>query len=414
MRSSGVISVAGPLSAVTAGFVTVLVGFTSSAAVVFQAARAAGASDAEITSWILALGIGMGVTCIGLSLRYRSPVVTAWSTPGAALLATSLSGVPMSEAIGAFLFSAALVTLCGVTGWFERVMDRVPVPLASALLAGVLVRFGMNTFALMHGHFGIVFPMFAVYLLCKRLLPRYAIVLALATGVVAAAVSGQMRTGALHWSLARPVFVAPSFSWQTLVSVGIPLFVVTMASQNIPGVAAIRGAGYSTPVSPLISWTGAVTLVLAPFGCFSLNLAAITAAICMGEDVHEDPGRRYWASVAAGVFYLLIGVSGATIVALLAAFPMALVVGIAGLGLLGTIAGSLTSAMGEESLREPALITFLTTASGVTLLGIGSALWGLLFGALALAATKPLSRGVSRTVRGNGAGNATSQRAGGA
>ncbi len=370
-------------SCLTAGFVAVLVGITSSAVIIFQAAAAAGATPAEISSWMGALGIGMGLTCIGLSLRYRAPVITAWSTPGAALLVTSLAGIPMSEAIGAFVFSAALITLCGVTGWFERAMDKIPLSIAAAMLAGILVRFGMDVFVAMKLQFALVFVMFAVYLLCKRLLPRYAIIVVLAAGVILASTKGLLHFEKFHFAFATPVFTMPVFSWSTIIGVGIPLFVVTMASQNAPGVAVIRTSGYKTPISPLISWTGFVTFLLAPFGCFSINLAAITAAICMGKEAHEDPAKRYWAGIAAGFFYLLIGIFGATVGALFAAFPKELVLAIAGLALFGTIANGLTVAMSNERQREAALITFLVTASGVSLFGIGAAFWGLLAGALA-------------------------------
>ncbi|PUA20077.1 benzoate/H(+) symporter BenE family transporter [Glaciimonas sp. PCH181] len=371
-------------SSLAAGFVTVLVGITSSAVIIFQAAAAAGATPAEISSWMLALGIGMGVTCIGLSLRYKTPIVTAWSTPGAALLVTSLAGVSMSAAIGAFLFSAALITLFGVTGWFERVMDKIPLSIAAAMLAGILVRFGMNVFVAMQSQFWLVFAMFVVYLLCKRWIPRYAIILVLLVGVAVAATQGLLHFENFHLAVAKPVFTMPTFSWATLIGVGIPLFVVTMASQNAPGVAVLRASGYNTPISPLITWTGLTNLVLAPFGCFALNLAAITAAICTGKEAHEDPAKRYWAGVVAGVFYLLVGIFGATVGALFAAFPKELVFGIAGLALFGTIASGLTVAMSNDRQREAALITFLVTASGVSLLGIGAAFWGLLAGALAL------------------------------
>lgn len=386
-----------PASAVTAGLVTVLVGVTSSAAIVFTAARAAGATPRELGSWMFALGLGMAVTCVGLSLRYRAPVVTAWSTPGAAILAVSLHGMSMSKAVGAFLVSAALILVCGVTGWFERAMARIPVPLASALLAGVLVRFGTGLFATMHGGFTIVFPMFAAYLVCRRLLPRYAIMVALAVGVVAAATQGSIHLDALRLTIASPVLTRPAFSPRVVVSVALPLFVVTMASQNLPGVAVLRHDGYDdVPVSPLIGWTGAVNLLLAPLGCFGLNLAAITAAICTGEGAHPDPRRRYLASVWAGGFYLCVGVFGATVGSLLLAMPGALVLGIAGLGLLGTIAGSLTSALSDEPFREPAVVTFLATASGVTLLGVGSAFWGLVAGLLTLLVLRLGRRGTSQ------------------
>ena len=372
------------LPALSAGFVTVLVGYTSSAAIIFEAARSAGASQAMIASWLMALGIAMGITCIGLSLCYKVPVVTAWSTPGAALLITSLSGVSMPEAIGAFVFSAALIVLAGVTGWFEKALNRIPLPMAAAMLAGILVKFGINVFTAMQGELALVLAMFVTYLLAKRLLPRYAIVLVLLLGCVIAAKLGLLQLGEVTLTLAAPLWTTPQFTPGVLLGVGLPLFVVTMASQNIPGVATLHANGYRPPVSALMTGTGVVNLLLAPFGCFAVNLAAITAALCMGRDTHEDPARRYLASVAAGAFYLLLGLFGATVGALFAAFPKALVLAIAGLALFGTIAGGLATAMKDDAMREPALITFLITASGVSLAGIGSAFWGLVGGVLAL------------------------------
>ncbi|HYL19967.1 MAG TPA: benzoate/H(+) symporter BenE family transporter [Burkholderiales bacterium] len=379
-------------SAVIAGFVTVLVGFTSSAVIVFQAAHALGASPAEIASWMWALGLGMGLTCIGLSLRYRAPVVTAWSTPGAAMLITSAAGVGMPEAIGASLVCGALITLCGFTGWFERAISRIPISIASGMLAGVLLRFGLDVFVAMKTQFVMTFAMFVVYLIARRVLPRYAVVSALALGIALAATQGLLRVDGLRFELAHPVWTSPQFSVGALIGVALPLFAVTMASQNVPGVAVLRASGYSTPISPLIGWTGAATVVLAPFGGYALNLAAITAAICMGREAHEDPAKRYMAAVAAGFFYILIGLFGATVGAVFAAFPRELVLAIAGLALLGTIGNGLAAALSQEGQREPALITFLVTASGVSLAGIGSAFWGLVAGALAIA--------VLRTTRG--------------
>ncbi|MDC7710519.1 benzoate/H(+) symporter BenE family transporter [Vogesella indigofera] len=372
------------LPALSAGFVTVLVGYTSSAAIIFEAARSAGASQAMIASWLMALGIAMGITCIGLSLRYKVPVVTAWSTPGAALLITSLSGVSMAEAIGAFVFSAALIVLAGVTGWFEKALNRIPLPMAAAMLAGILVKFGINVFGAMQTNLALVLTMFVAYLLAKRLLPRYAIVLVLLLGCVIAANLGLLQLGEVTLTLATPLWTTPQFNPGVLLGVGLPLFMVTMASQNIPGVATLHANGYRPPISALMTGTGVVNLLLAPFGCFAVNLAAITAALCMGRDAHEDPARRYLASVAAGAFYLLLGIFGATVGALFAAFPKALVLAIAGLALFGTIAGGLATAMKDDTMREPALITFLITASGVSLAGIGSAFWGLVGGVLAL------------------------------
>jgi len=372
------------ISAVVAGFVTVLVGFTSSAVIVFQAANAVGAGPAQISSWMWALGLGMGITCIALSLRYRMPVVTAWSTPGAAMLVTGSAGVSLADATGAFLVSALMITIAGFSGWFERAINRIPVSIASGMLAGVLMRFGLEMFVVMKTQFVMAFSMFAVYLVMRRLVPRYAVICAFALGISIATAQGMLHTDAVHLELASPVWVTPSLSLSALIGVALPLFVVTMASQNVPGVAVIRASGYPIPISPVIGWTGVANLILAPFGGFAINLAAITAAICMGREAHEDAGRRYVASVSAGFFYILIGLFGATVGALFAAFPRELVVAIAGLALIGTIGNGLAAALLNERGREPALITFLVTASGVTPLGIGSAFWGLIAGALSL------------------------------
>ncbi|GMV28272.1 MAG: benzoate transporter [Rhodanobacteraceae bacterium] len=372
------------LPAVVAGFVTVLVGFTSSAAIVFQAAQAAGATPAQVASWMWALGLGMGLTCIVLSLRYRVPVVTAWSTPGAAMLATGAAGLGIEQATGAFVVSAVLITLAGFSGVFERLISRVPVAIASGMLAGVLLRFGLDAFGALETQFGLALPMIAAYVVLRRWQPRYAVVATLAIGIAIAAARGLLAWQAVQIEIARPVWVAPAFSVNAIVSVAIPLFLVTMASQNVPGVAVMRGSGYAVPISPVVGWTGAANLLLAPFGAFALNLAAITAAICMGREAHDDPARRYVAAVAAGVFYVVVGVFGATVAAVFAAFPKELVVVIAGLALLGTIGSGLAAALADEREREAALLTFLVTASGISLFGIKSAFWGLVAGTLAL------------------------------
>lgn len=374
-------------SAIVAGFITVLVGCASTAVIVFEAARASGAGPAEIASWIWALGVGCGVVGIILSLRYRQPIVAAWSTPGAALLATT-SGLSLSQATWAFIASGALMLLCGLTGWFERAMSRLPVALASGMLAGVLLRFGMDVFVAMGANFGLVGAMFAAYLLGRRLWPRYAVLGVLVAGVAVAALQGLLHLEAVQLQPAAPVWTAPAFSWDAMIGVALPLFVVTMASQNVPGVATLRACGYDAPVSPLVSWTGAATVILAPFGAYALNLAAITAAISAGPQAHEDPSRRYVAAVAAGVFYLVMGASAAMLGAILAAFPRELVIAVAGLALINTIGGGLAGAMREESDREPALVTFLVTASGTTLWGIGSAFWGLVAGGLTMLALR--------------------------
>ena len=374
------------LSSFTAGFVAVLVGFTSSVAIVFQAAQAFQATPAQITSWMWALGLGMGLCSAIPSLILKKPVMVAWSTPGAAVLATAglAGGFSMAEAVGAFIACAALITLAGATGWFERVMNRIPMALASALLAGVLARFGLQAFSAAQTALPLVVLMLASYVIARRLLPRYAVPVTLVAGVTLAAFKGQMAWSAVSFSLAVPVFTAPQFSVSALVSLALPLFVVTMASQNLPGVAVMRATGYDMPVSRLITMTGLATLVLAPFGAFALNFSAITAAICMGPEAHEDPGKRYTAAVSCGAIYTVLGLFGAVIAGLLTAFPKELVAVIAGLALLGSIGNGLAVAVKDESHREAALITFLVTLSGVVIAGIGSAFWGVVAGSLAL------------------------------
>lgn len=374
------------LSAATAGFVAVLVGFTSSVAIVFQAAQAFGATPELITSWMWALGLGMGLCSAIPSLILKKPVMVAWSTPGAAVLATAglAGGFTMAQAVGAFMACAALIVLSGATGWFERVMNRIPMAIASALLAGVLARFGLQAFAAAQTALPLVVLMLLAYLLGRRWLPRYAVPLTLLVAVATVVVNGQFNAGALTLEWAVPVFTAPEFTFSAFVSLALPLFIVTMASQNLPGVAAIRAAGYHMPISRIITMTGVATLALAPFGAFALNLSAITAAICMGEEAHADQGKRYTAAVACGLIYVAIGLVGAAVTGLLLAFPKELVLAIAGLALLGSIGGGLHAALKDDTHREAALITFLVTLSGVVIAGIGSAFWGVVAGALAL------------------------------
>jgi benzoate membrane transport protein len=373
------------LSAFTAGFVAVLVGFTSSVAIVFQAAQAFKATPEQLTSWMWALGLGMGLCSLIPSLLLRKPVMVAWSTPGAAVLATAglAGGFSMGEAVGAFMACAALVTLFGVTGWFERVMNRIPVAIASALLAGVLARFGLQAFTAAQTALPLVVLMLLSYLILKRRSPRYAIPVTLLVAVIYVAANDLFMPAKIVFELAKPVFVMPTFTWSAMVSLALPLFIVTMASQNLPGVAAIKAAGYDMPLSKIITMTGLATLVLAPFGAFALNLSAITAAICMGREAHTDPAKRYTAAVSCGAIYIAIGLLGGAFIGVLMSFPKELIAAIAGLALLGTIGNGLAVAVQDESHREAAIITFLVTLSGVVIAGVGSAFWGVVAGTIA-------------------------------
>ena len=373
------------LSAVVTGFVVVLVGFTSTGALVFQAAQSLGASQEQISSWMWALGLGMGLSSIIPSLIYKKPVVAAWSTPGAALIATSAAGVTMPEAIGAFVLCAVLIIIAGSSGLFERMMNRIPMAIASAMLAGVLLRFGLEAFSSIKTAPAMVLAMFAAHLLGRRFWPRYGVVGVLGIGIAFAVGADALKWSAVTVEWAKPVWVTPEFSLSAIIGLGLPLFIVTMASQNMPGVAVMRGAGYNTPISPVITTTGVINLIFAPFGAFALNLAAITAAISMGREAHEDKDKRYTAAVMAGVFYCLIGLFGAIVGGLFAAFPRELIVALAGLALMGTIGNGLATAVVEEKNREAAIITFLITASGLSVFGIGSAFWGLVGGVVAMA-----------------------------
>lgn len=367
-------------AALVAGFVAMMTGYTSSLVLMFQAGRAAHLSEAQISSWIWALSIGMAVSTIVLSLRYRAPVVVAWSTPGAALLVTSLPGVPYADAIGAFVVCAVLLTAVGMSGLFDTLMRKIPAGIASALLAGILFEIGIEIFHAAQSQTALVLVMFAVFLIMKRFAPRYAIVATLCAGTALAGALGLLDFSRFHVALAHPVLTVPTFSFASIVSIGIPLFVVAMASQNVPGIAVLRADGYRTPSSPLIATTGLASLVLAPFGSHGVNLAAITAAICTGPEAHEDHAKRYTAAVWCGVFYLIAGIFGATIAALFAALPKALVVSVAALALFGSIASGLGNAMQDPRQRDAALITFMVTASGLTLLSVGPAFWGLVAG----------------------------------
>ena len=372
-------------SSVVAGFIAMLTGYTSSLVLMFQAGQAAGLTSGQISSWIWALSIGMAVGSIALSLRYRAPVMIAWSTPGAALLITSLPEVSYGEAIGAYILASALILLIGLTGTFDRLMRRIPASLAAALLAGVLFKIGLEICNAAEQQPWLVLAMLLAYLLGKRLWPRYSVLAALIAGSLMAGVLGLLDFTGFSLELATPEWTTPSFSLSAAISIGIPLFIVAMASQNLPGMAVLRANGYDIPASPLIASTGLISILMAPFGSHGIHMAAISAAICAGPEAHEDPRKRYTAAVWCGVFYGIAGIFGATLAALFTALPAALILSIAALALFASIIGGLTQAMSEPSEREAALVTFLVTASGMTLLGVGSAFWGIVGGLLTLA-----------------------------
>lgn len=371
-----------PIPTLLAGFVAVLVGYASSAAIIWQAAAAAGADAGQIAGWMTALGLAMGVSTLVLTLWRKVPILTAWSTPGAALLVSGLQGATLAQAVGIFVFANALILLCGVTGLFARLMKIIPHSLAAAMLAGILLRFGLQAFSCLQDNLLLCGGMFAAWLLCKALYPRFAVVAALAIGGIIALLTGALSPMTNDMVFVAPRWITPQFTPSLLLSVGVPFFLVTMASQNAPGLATIQASGYRVPVSPLIVFTGALALLFSPFGVYSVCIAAITAAICQSPDAHPDAGKRWLAAAAAGFFYLVAGLFGGSITTLMAALPPVWIQMLAGLALLGTISGSLYQALGNENERDAAVVTFLVTASGVSLAGVGSAFWGLVIGGI--------------------------------
>ncbi|MBM6612941.1 MULTISPECIES: benzoate/H(+) symporter BenE family transporter [Citrobacter] len=371
-----------PLPTVLSGFVAVLVGYASSAAIIWQAALAAGATTGQIAGWMTALGLAMGVSTLALTLWYRAPVLTAWSTPGAALLVTGLQGVSIQDAIGVFIVANALIVLCGITGLFARLMKIIPHSLASAMLAGILLRFGLQAFNSLNSELILCGSMLLAWLVLKVIAPRYAVIAAMLVGIAIALVKGDIVTDGVNLSPVLPAFIAPHFSLAHSISIALPLFLVTMASQNAPGIATMKASGYSLPVSPLIVFTGLLALLFSPFGVYSICIAAITAAICQSPEAHPDVNRRWLAAAAAGVFYILAGVFGGSVTGLMAALPVSWIQMLAGLALLGTISGSLFQALHNEAERDAAIVAFLVTASGLTVFGVGSAFWGLVVGGI--------------------------------
>lgn len=370
---------------IVAGLISVIVNYGGTFILVFQAARVAGLSPELTASWVWSVSIGVGVTGIVLSWMARAPIITAWSTPAAAFLVTALATTPYAEAVGAYLISAAAFVLLGLSGWFERVIRLIPNGVAAGLLAGILLQFGIGAFASVSLDPLLAGVLIVSYLAFKRLSARYAVVGILLLGLAFLLLQARVDLSSVSLALAAPVFTLPAFSLNALLSVALPLFLITLTGQYMPGMLVLRNDGFTTSANPIVTLTGLGSLLMAPFGSHAFNLAAITAAICTGREAHEDPSKRWIAGIAAGVLYILVGIFGVTLAAVFMAFPATFIATLAGLALLGTIGGSLASAMAEARTREASLITFLAAAANINLLGIGGAFWGLVIGLLAYA-----------------------------
>jgi benzoate membrane transport protein len=370
---------------IVAGLISVIVNYGGTFILIFQAAKVAGLSPELTASWVWSVSIGVGITGLYLSWRTREPIITAWSTPAAAFLAVALATTPYAEAIGAYIISAAAFVLLGLSGQFERLIRLIPSGVAAGLLAGILLKFGIGAFGGMSIDPVLAGGLIVAYVVLKRFTARYAVVGILVLGLAFLLTQGRVDFSALELQFAAPVFTRPEFSLDALLSVALPLFLITLTGQYMPGMLVLRNDGFRTRANPVLAITGLGSLLMAPFGSHAFNIAAITAAICTGKEASEDPSRRWIAGVAAGVFYILVGIFGVTLAAVFMVFPATFITTLAGLALLGTIGGSLASAMADVESREASLITFLACAANITLFGIGGAFWGLLIGLLAYA-----------------------------
>ncbi|WP_372387276.1 benzoate/H(+) symporter BenE family transporter [Xanthomonas axonopodis] len=365
---------------VVAGLISVIVNYGGTFILVFQAAKVAGLSPELTASWVWSISIGVGVTGLVLSWAAREPIITAWSTPAAAFLVTALATTPYAEAVGAYLISAVAFVLLGLSGYFEKVIRLIPPGVAAGLLAGILLQFGIGAFGGMSVDPLLAGLLILAYVVLKRFTARYAVVGILVLGLAFLLIQDRVDLSGLTLKLAAPVFTMPSFSLNALLSVALPLFLITLTGQYMPGMLVLRNDGFKTSANPIVTITGLGSLLMAPFGSHAFNIAAITAAICTGREAHEDPSKRWIAGIAAGVFYILVGVFGVTLAAVFMAFPATFITTLAGLALLGTIGGSLASAMADAKTREASLITFLAAAANIHMLGVGGAFWGLLIG----------------------------------
>ncbi|PCF96236.1 benzoate transporter [Vreelandella nigrificans] len=371
------------IPAITAGFVAVLISYSGPLAIFFQAAQSAEISSAMMTSWVWAISIGAAVSGIFLSLWLKVPVVTAWSAPGTALLVTLFPGLSLNEAVGAYLTAAVIIFLIGVTGSFDRIIQMIPPGIASAMMVGILFQFGVGVFVSLESVPALAIGMIIAYLLFKRLTPRYSLVLLLVVGIVLAVFIEGASLDGVSVQLAEPQFIRPEWTWNATLSLAIPLVLVSLTGQFLPGMAIMRSFGYNTAAKPIVTVTSLTSFFTAFFGGITTVIAAITAAICTSKEAHEDPDKRYVAGVANGVFYLVGGTFAGTIVALFTSLPGEFVAVLAGLALIGAITSNISAFAAEKSHLEASVITFIATASGISFLGLGSAFWGVIVGALA-------------------------------
>jgi len=371
------------ISATVAGFLAVLISYSGPLIIFFQAAQRAHVSTDMMVSWIWGISIGAAVSGIYLSIKYKTPVITAWSAPGTALLVTLFPHISLNEAVAAYITSAVVIFLIGVTGYFDKLLKWIPQDVAAGMMAGILFQFGIGLFTASDSMPFIVFSMLIVFLIAKRLMPRYTMIWVLGAGVLLSLILGKMNPVDVSFSLAIPQWISPEWTWNSTLNLAVPLILVSLTGQFLPGMAIMKLSGYDTPAKPIITVTSIASLAVACVGGITIVLASITAALCMGKDAHELKEKRYIAGIANGIFYILGGLFAGSIVMLFSLLPKELVAALAGLALLGAIATNISVAMRNESQRDAALITFLATASGMHFLGLSSVFWGICIGVIA-------------------------------
>ncbi|MDV5174796.1 benzoate/H(+) symporter BenE [Acinetobacter baumannii] len=371
------------ISATVAGFLAVLISYSGPLIIFFQAAQRAHVSTDMMVSWIWGISIGAAVSGIYLSIKYKTPVITAWSAPGTALLVTLFPNVSLNEAVAAYITSAIVIFLIGVTGYFDKLLKWIPQDVAAGMMAGILFQFGISLFTASDSMPFIVFSMLIVFLIAKRVMPRYTMIWVLAAGVLLSLILGKMNPVDVSFNLAIPQWISPEWTWNSTLNLTIPLILVSLTGQFLPGMAIMKLSGYDTPAKPIITITSIASLAVACVGGITIVLASITAALCMGKDAHELKEKRYIAGIANGIFYILGGLFAGSIVMLFSLLPKELVAALAGLALLGAIATNISVAMKNDSQRDAALITFLATASGMHFLGLSSVFWGICIGVIA-------------------------------
>lgn len=371
------------ISATVAGFLAVLISYSGPLIIFFQAAQRADVSTDMMVSWIWGISIGAAVSGIYLSIKYKTPVITAWSAPGTALLVTLFPNISLNEAVAAYITSAIVIFLIGITGYFDKLLKWIPQDVAAGMMAGILFQFGINLFTASDSMPFIVFSMLIVFLIAKRLMPRYTMIWVLAAGVLLSLILGKMNPVDVSFSLAIPQWISPEWTWNSTLNLAVPLILVSLTGQFLPGMAIMKLSGYDTPAKPIITATSIASLAVACVGGITIVLASITAALCMGKDAHELKEKRYIAGIANGIFYVLGGLFAGSIVMLFSLLPKELVAALAGLALLGAIATNISVAMKNDNQRDAALITFLATASGMHFLGLSSVFWGICIGVIA-------------------------------